>query len=388
MAKAPRLPPRIAPNKTYVVGLCNLVFAEARDPKDVPRIQKNADWLIDNALGWKGTGKIEGWSYPQNKMADNSNTQYALLGLYAAKQAGAKIPDNVWKAIQDYYTRYQATDGTSGYWTYYNERGPGSISMTVAGVCGLLIAAMGLDQSEQKLNPDTGVAEFFGLYSENTPVAKGMNWVADHFTFSSPKSTFYNIYGMERLGRISGQLFIGTPPKHLDAIPVVVTDRSHQSVAIAVGVWQQRDAWKLFIDRRWSPNYKEPEREIFVRRKQLDAALLSQSGARAAVGNDAPALLATATTAEAKRRSQDTNQAALLRSRIESVFAAAKRLCDERKRKVEFSPMAEKLKGTGGYKAPTIRQILNGTYPPAKRRGIGAVVCMPPAKASQGRRGS
>jgi hypothetical protein len=212
----------LPPNKTYVVGLCNLVFAEARDPKDVPRIQKNADWLIDNALGWKGTGKIEGWSYPQNKMADNSNTQYALLGLYAAKQAGAKIPDNVWKAIQDYYTRYQATDGTSGYWTYYNERGPGSISMTVAGVCGLLIAAMGLDQSEQKLNPDTGIAEFCGLYSENTPVAKGMNWVADHFTFSSPKSTFYNIYGMERLGRISGQRFIGTHDWYRDGCELLV----------------------------------------------------------------------------------------------------------------------------------------------------------------------
>jgi hypothetical protein len=201
----------LPPNKTYVVGLCNLVFAEAREPRDVPLIQKNADWLIENALGWKGTGKIEGWSYPQNKMADNSNTQYALLGLYAAKQAGAKIPDKVWEAIQDYYTRHLVTESpTSGYWTYYNERGVGSISMTVAGVCGLLIAAMGLDQSEQKLNPATGVAENCGLYSVNTPVAKGMGWVANHFNFVSPKSTFYNIYGIERLGRLSGQRFIGS----------------------------------------------------------------------------------------------------------------------------------------------------------------------------------
>ena len=36
---------------------------------------------------------------------DNSNTQYALLGLYAAKQAGAKIDDAVWKEIQAFYNR-------------------------------------------------------------------------------------------------------------------------------------------------------------------------------------------------------------------------------------------------------------------------------------------
>jgi hypothetical protein len=202
---------KLEPKKTYVAGLCNLVFAETRDAKYLPKIQKNADWLIDNALGWRdGKGRLDGWSYPQNQMADNSNTQYALLGLYAAKQAGAKIKDEVWKGVQEYYTRTQYQAGQSGYWTYFNEKNNGTISMTVAGVCGLLIAAMGLDQSEQELDPKTGVAANCGAYSGNTAVAKGMNWVADHFSFESPKSTFYNIYGMERLGRISGQRFIGT----------------------------------------------------------------------------------------------------------------------------------------------------------------------------------
>ena len=39
--------------------------------------------------------------------------------------------------------------------------------MTVAGVCGLLIAGMGLDQSEQQLDPTTGVAANCGVYAEN-----------------------------------------------------------------------------------------------------------------------------------------------------------------------------------------------------------------------------
>ena len=201
----------LPPKKTYVVALQNLVFLETRKEKYKPKIQQNADWLISTAIG-KTRGR-DGWSYPVNEAADNSNTQYALLGLYAAKQAGAKIDDDVWKGIQDYYNRYQRKEGpTSGYWTYHNTRfgdSAPSLSMTVAGVCGLVIAGMGLDQSEQQLDELTGVARNCGVYSENSGVARGLNWIAEHFTFESPKSTFYNVYGMERLGRLSGRRWIG-----------------------------------------------------------------------------------------------------------------------------------------------------------------------------------
>ncbi len=220
----------LPPKKTYVVALSNMVFAEARQKKDIPLIQTNADWLIRHSLGWRVdadgrvSGTLNGWSYPENQMADNSNTQYALLGLYAAKQAGAKINQDVWKGIQEYYTRTQTqAGGTTGFWTYYNDRRSESpsMSMTVAGVCGLLIARMGLDENEHELDPITGVARNCGVYSENTALAKGMNWVAENFVprklpngeivdrFFSPKSTYYNIYGMERLGRLSGRQYIG-----------------------------------------------------------------------------------------------------------------------------------------------------------------------------------
>jgi hypothetical protein len=206
----------LPPRKTYVVGLQNMVFAEARQAKDLPRIQQNANWLIDRAIGYRGgEGRLEGWSYPGNSIADNSNTQYALLGLYAAKAAGAKIDDKHWKAIQDFYTRTQAKPTpTTGTWSYHNlGRGFGgdgaSFTMTVAGVCGLIIAGMGLDQSEQQLDPATGVAASCGVYDENDAVARGMNWIGANFNLESPKSTFYNVYGLERLGRLSGERFIG-----------------------------------------------------------------------------------------------------------------------------------------------------------------------------------
>lgn len=203
--------------KTYVVGLSTMVLAEARQPKDLDRIQKNVDWLIQNAI--RSGGQLRGWSYPMNPIPDGSNTQYALLGLYAGKQAGAKIPDSVWKEIRDLYVSTQRQDSaTAGFWQYdYSHQVGGGLSgpsftMTVAGVCGLYIANMGLDVSHQGLDVQTGVAARCGVYDNTDTIARGMNWIAGKFSFESApnlKSVYYNVYGLERLGRLSGQRFIG-----------------------------------------------------------------------------------------------------------------------------------------------------------------------------------
>lgn len=211
---------KLPPEKTYVVALTTMVYAEARQTKDLERIQKNVDWLLANTI--REGGKLKGWSYPMNPIPDASNTQYALLGLYAAKQAGIKIDDKHWAEIRDLYLSIQKQDKDNvpkneAYWTYDYTRNFGGLSgpsftMTTAGVCGLLIAGMGLNASEQKLDELSGVAANCGVYSTNGPVAKGMNWIANRFNFDNVpglKSVFYNIYGLERLGRISGQRFIG-----------------------------------------------------------------------------------------------------------------------------------------------------------------------------------
>ncbi len=205
-----------ASGRTYVVGLTTMVFSEARQPRDLPLIQRNVDWLIANAT--RRGGRIVGWSYPfaPNQAPDASNTQYALLGLYAGKQAGAKIPDDVWREIRQLYIEGQSKVGADmGYWTYnHSPRGESSFTMTVAGVSGLLIASMGLNESQQQLDPVTGKAARCGIYDANEPITRGMNWLGhvNHFAFErakASKSDYYNIYGIERVGRLSGQRFIG-----------------------------------------------------------------------------------------------------------------------------------------------------------------------------------
>ena len=200
--------------KTYVVGLSTMVYAEGRLPRDLPIIQRNVDWLIKTAR--RQGGKIIGWGYPYGggDRADGSNTQYALLGLYAGKMAGAAIPEKVWRDIQDLYLTTQKNQGDNeGYWLYTEyptERA--SFTMTVAGVCGLLIANMGLNKSDQQLNETTGIAAKCGQYPSNEPIGRGLNWIGNRFSFSNApqsKSEFYNIYGIERAGRLSGQRFLG-----------------------------------------------------------------------------------------------------------------------------------------------------------------------------------
>ena len=73
----------IPPSKTYVVALQTMVFAQAGDGQDRERIQRNVDWLVK-------TKGVNGWSYGGEKtgLPDNSNTQYALLGLHEGIVAG------------------------------------------------------------------------------------------------------------------------------------------------------------------------------------------------------------------------------------------------------------------------------------------------------------
>jgi hypothetical protein len=204
---------KLDPQKTYVVALCNLCLAEVREPKDQARIKANTDWLLKTAV--RKNGKITGWSYPDPgiERVDASNTQYALLGLYAAKQAGVKIDDAEWKQILALYKDTQISESKdTGSWSYIEVDKSGSFTMTTAGVCGLLIARMGLDDSGQGLDPATGVAKDCGVYPENEAVRKGMNWLGNKFRFDgaeAAKSTYYNVYGIERVGRLSGQRFIG-----------------------------------------------------------------------------------------------------------------------------------------------------------------------------------
>ena len=150
---------KLEPGKTYVRALQTMVFVEAGQPEDRQRIRDNIKWLIDARV--IRNGQFMGWTYGKEMSAstDNSNTQYAVLGLWAGRQAGVEINRQIWESIRDYYLANQDADGA---WIYsltnsLSGHNQASLTMTTAGLCGLLIAGMELNVGREVIQPN-GVA--------------------------------------------------------------------------------------------------------------------------------------------------------------------------------------------------------------------------------------
>ena len=83
--------------------------------------------------------------------------------------------------------------------------------MTTAGLCGLLIAGMELTVGREIIQPD-GTATGCGIYDDNKAAAQALRWIGNHFTIDGSGMNgrvFYNLYGLERTGRLTGQRFLG-----------------------------------------------------------------------------------------------------------------------------------------------------------------------------------
>ncbi len=172
-------------DKTYVVSLKVQVLTRAGAKKYAKEIQAGADWLLETVIV-KGK-KLQGWSYPANAIADNSNTHFAVAGLHAAAQAGAKVDAEIWPKIRTYYADTQKANGG---WTYHNV-GDVNVSdaMTINGLLALTIAAK---HDKDTMGPDPAFE-------------KGMAFILDgDLPAIRGKSLFVTWMSVAELGRALG----------------------------------------------------------------------------------------------------------------------------------------------------------------------------------------
>lgn len=184
IAKAVEYLLKVEPEKTYVVSLQTQVFARVDAKKYAKQIQTNADWLLNKVIV-KDT-KFQGWSYPANTVADNSNTHFAVMGLHAAAQAGAKVDAEIWRKIRDFYADTQQKDGG---WTYHNA-GDRVTSRTMTGSA-LLCLAVAVKYDKQVKGPDDAFE-------------KGMAAFLDDGKLRDGKSVGYELFTAAELGRVLG----------------------------------------------------------------------------------------------------------------------------------------------------------------------------------------
>jgi hypothetical protein len=200
-------------NNTYSVALQTMVFAAADPARYKVMIARNAEWLKEaqikpgDRFDWPGS-----WTYSSNKNfhGDSSNTQYALLGLNAAAEAGIPIDPKVWTLARSYWEDWQRADGS---WPYRpGDHSRATASMACAGISSLIITGMKRYQGREFLANDT--IQNCGKGGFNPKLQAGIDWLSAHFSVDRNDGQdqtwkFYYLYGLERAGRLTGLRFFG-----------------------------------------------------------------------------------------------------------------------------------------------------------------------------------
>lgn len=169
------------------------------------------------------------WRYPE-KGVDVSNSQYALLGLWAASRCGFKIPSKVWMDSLEWLMKSQERQGRSVKLLVNEVRGkyrvawtenarargfryiPGTASpvtgaMTTAGMAGMAICQDELWGS-RKFTPKLRAAS-------RRSIRDSLAWMQDNFDVSRNPGEpgggwhYYYLYGMERAGILARARFMG-----------------------------------------------------------------------------------------------------------------------------------------------------------------------------------
>lgn len=202
----------IGHNETYQIALQIMALSAAREPGiDARRIAQLSQRLEEGQV--KSGEDSGGWGYGLGAgrgRPDPSNSQFAVLGLREAVEAGAVVSPETWTRAREYWVRAQNGDGG---WSYQNIGGAGGSwgSMTVAGVASLVICDQML-RTDAGVSPD-GTPPCCQGTEPNPNLARGISWLSRNFaTGQNPGNggwLLYYIYGVERAGRLSGVRFFG-----------------------------------------------------------------------------------------------------------------------------------------------------------------------------------
>src|SRR5580704_18907819 len=146
-----RIPDPQSTYATYQLSLMLMTFAAARQ-WDTDRIRMTSIASQLEEFQVKEGANAGMWNYGRNVASeDNSNTQFAILGLRAAAESGIKVSRKTWVLTLEHFLRTQNDDGGWG----YNENNPHSTgSMTCAGIGSLVICEQMLGPIDYDTNPD------------------------------------------------------------------------------------------------------------------------------------------------------------------------------------------------------------------------------------------
>lgn len=126
---------------------------------------------------------------------DQSNSQYALLGVWAGSRWGVEVPSGFWKVSMEYWLRTQNADGGWGYSP--KTRKESYRAMTLAGLASLYVCVDNLYAS--RFLACRGNAEI-------PQISRGLDWVEKNFKemLELKQWFYYTLYGLERVALATG----------------------------------------------------------------------------------------------------------------------------------------------------------------------------------------
>lgn len=181
---------------TYEAAAMIMALQEADGLAHRLRIEELAALLVS----WQRDGV---WGYPQG--SDLSNTQYAVLGLWAATKARVEIPPEVWFELASGVMAWANEDGG---FRYKGSSGASTGSMTAAA-----LTVLGLvDSLAPQRRPWNGAEKRAFVSAQE----QAMAWLGEEFRVDKNPGAdewhMYYLYSIERLGAIRGVSRFGDHP--------------------------------------------------------------------------------------------------------------------------------------------------------------------------------
>ena len=193
---------------------------------------------------------------------DRSNSQYGVLGVWAAEQAGADIPEKYWEIVDKGWRRAQQHDGGWNYRASEADTKP-TATMTCAGVASLFITQDYLLRLN-KWEPCLGGAP-------NINIENGLIFVEKHIQELIGGNNFYGMYGVERIATSSGRRYFGPVDWfHMGADNAVQQQKKTGEWAGAYGPVADTSLAILFLSRGRAPVMINKLQYTIAQKKEAD----------------------------------------------------------------------------------------------------------------------
>ncbi|HEX8916844.1 MAG TPA: DUF4159 domain-containing protein, partial [Humisphaera sp.] len=195
---------------TYDRAMRLRLLSKMRRPDLQPWIKRDALWVVDT-MTEQGNWEARNVGTRSAGFGDNANGQYAILGLWAAAEAGVQVPDAVWAKADRYWRQGQRPPGApgDGAWAVTStaalKKGVNlnaftnqvSASMTAGGVLSLYLTEMYLVGDQRA---DVG-------QSLSPELLRGVNWLDQNFSLDKldgDSDFYFYAWTIQNVGQATG----------------------------------------------------------------------------------------------------------------------------------------------------------------------------------------